>query len=99
MYIRVAQKYWKFFDSGQMMDEVIIKWFYLYYFWFHQPYAPAMPKNHNQKILNAAETYYIFFLRILALGQNKENELKPNKMSSLLLCAVFLQIWIFFNHS
>ena len=33
-----------------MMGEVIIKWFYFYYCWFHQPYAPAMNKNQNQKI-------------------------------------------------
>ena len=51
----------------------------LYYFWFHQPCAPAMPKNQNQKICcahaqifygaqsirNAAETYNIFFTDFL----------------------------------
>ena len=32
------------------MGEVIKKLFSFYYFLFHQPYAPAMPKNQNQKI-------------------------------------------------
>ena len=53
IYIRVAPKNWKLCDSGQMMGEVIIKLFYSYYFWFHQPYAPAMPKIQNQKIRSA----------------------------------------------
>ena len=77
MYNRVAPKKWKFCDSGQMIGEVIMKWFYFYCFWFHQPYAPAMPKNQNQNALcafaefffgaqsilirNTAETYDIFF--------------------------------------
>ena len=56
-----------------MMAEVIIKWFYFYYFWFHQPYAQAMHKNQKyvvrmrrfffygaQSTRNAAETYIFF---------------------------------------
>ena len=77
----------KFCDSEQMMGEVIIKWFYFYYFWFHQPYAPAIPKNQNKKyilhmriffhgaqsIRNADETYNIF-LAVFWLDQNMEND-------------------------
>ena len=60
MYIRVAPKKLKFCDSGQMMDEVIIKWFYFYYFLFHLPYTPAMPKKQNQKIRCAqAQIFFI----------------------------------------
>ena len=59
MYMKVAEKNWKFYDSGQMMGELIIKWFDFYYFWFYQPYAPAMPKNQNQIITLCA--YADFF--------------------------------------
>ena len=48
MYISVSQKKWKFCDSGQMMGEVIIKLFYLYYFRIRQLFERAMLKNQNQ---------------------------------------------------
>ena len=70
-----------------MMGKVNKKLFYFYYFWIHQPYAPAMHKNQNQKyvvrarrffygaqwISNAAETYNIFF-HVFSVGQNMEND-------------------------
>ena len=49
----------KFFDSRQLMGEVIIKWFYFYYFSFHQPYAPAMHKNPNQK-MRCMHTFFLW---------------------------------------
>ena len=88
MYRRVAPKNWKFCDSGQIMGKVIIKWFYLYYFWFNQPYALAMPKNQNQKIRcahaqifygaqsirNAAENPRTGFLQSPDRGMNKNKK-------------------------
>ena len=41
----------KFYDSGQMIGEVILKWFYLYYFRFRQLFERAMFKNQNQKYI------------------------------------------------
>ena len=71
LYIRVSQKKWKFCDSGKMMGEVIIKWFYFYFFRFRQLLERAMLKPklqilrcaHAQKQMgriyykNAAENY------------------------------------------
>ena len=64
-------KKWKFCDSGQMLGEVIIKWFYFYHFWFRQLFERAKQKNKTknklcacadflygaQSIRNAAENY------------------------------------------
>ena len=86
MFIRAAQRNWKFYDSGPMMGEVIMKWFYFYYFWFTQPYVPTMPKNQNKNIrcVHAQIFFYgaqpqgmplklyIFFPRIFLLSQNME---------------------------
>ena len=66
-------KKWKFCDSGQMMEEVIIKWFYFHYFWFHQLYAPAMPQNQNQtKTLCACKDFLMeVFFTIAGSGDEK----------------------------
>ena len=69
----IAGKWW--------VRYVIIKWFYFCFFWFHQPYAPALHKNHTktyvvrmrrfffyraQSLRNAAETYNIFLCGFFA---------------------------------
>ena len=59
LYTRVAQKNWKFYDSELTMGKIIIKWFYSYYFWFYQPYAPAMPKT--QKYVVRACAYFFLW--------------------------------------
>ena len=71
IYIRVAQKNWKFCDSGQMMGEVIMNWFYFTIFDFVNYSTEQCSKSklqilrcaHAQKQMgricykNAAETY------------------------------------------
>ena len=43
-----------------MMVEVIQKLFYIYYFWFDQPYGPAMLKNQNQKYVVRMRRFFLW---------------------------------------
>ena len=60
LYNRVSQN-----EPVHMMGEVIIKWFYFYYFRFRQLFERALLKNQNQNLFkwgavnlrNAAENY------------------------------------------
>ena len=75
LWIRVANKNWKFCDSGQIMGEVIIKCFSFTIFDFINPTIQRCPKTQTkntlcacadfsyraQPIRNAAETYNVFF--------------------------------------
>ena len=46
----------KFCESWQVMGEVIIKWFYFYYFLFRQLFERAMLKNQNQFFFSGAQS-------------------------------------------
>ena len=70
-----------------MKGEVIIKWFYFYYFWFHQPNAPA------QSISNAAETFNVFFSRIFWFGKIWKR-FCVLKFSKIRKKVFFSKIWI-----
>ena len=65
MCIRVSPPKKKFCESWQVIGEVIIKWFYFYYFRFRQLFDWALLKTQNQisftwsavNLKNAAENY------------------------------------------
>ena len=70
-------KKYKFRDSGQTMGEIIIKWFYYYYFRFRQLFVRAMLKNQNQ-IIHCAHSHISFFgaQSIRNAAENYKNKIR-----------------------
>ena len=69
------------------MGEVIIKWFYFYYFRFRQLFERALLKNQNQNLftwgaanLRNADENYKKKSRIFWLDQNMKNDVNSQEM-------------------
>ena len=59
MYIRVAQKKWKFCDSGQMMGEVIINYFTFTIFDFINPTHQYCSKTKTKKYVVCMRRFFM----------------------------------------
>ena len=83
----VSQNATFFHEPVHMMGEVIIKWFYFYYFRFRQLFERALLKNQNQNLFtwgavnlrNAAKNYKKKS-RIFWLDQNMKNDVNSQEM-------------------
>ena len=94
MYNRVSQKTKNFSESWHMMGEVIIKWFYFYYFRFRPLFERALLKTQitiialcacaktvgRMKCKNAAENYKKKKSRIFLLDQNMKKDVNSQEM-------------------
>ena len=77
----------KFCDRLELMGEVIIKWFYFYYFRFRQLFERALLKNHNHKFFSMKCSQQGMPLKIILknsrifwLEQNMKNDVNTQEM-------------------
>ena len=88
-YIRVSQNATFFHEPVHMMGEVIIKWFYFYYFRFRQLFERALLKNQN---------HFFFTWSAVNLRNAAENLfLKKSRIFGNFITQHFLWIYIIFH--